>query len=133
MFFRATAPCFSNPEGGCGRAVGRGVTVTFRGSMRTSRRPTWGCGRAGFAFDSTGGGLGRVAGIGRRLGEARTFGEAEIGFGTDGEFGFAAAGRLIPGASRRAEGITAGLSEETGLTLVSGGSFSGSPRESATF
>src|SRR5207253_3229565 len=90
-------------------------------------------GRAGFAFDSTGGGLGRVAGIGRRLGEARTFGEAEIGFGTDGEFGFAAAGRLIPGASRRAEGITAGLSEETGLTLVSGGSFSGSRRKSSTF
>src|SRR5207302_7100685 len=144
MFFRATAPCFSNPEGSCGRAVGRGVTVTFRGSMRTSRRPTWGSGGAGFAFDSTGRGLGRVTGIGWRVEEAGTFGEAEIGFGTGGALGFTAAGRLIPGISRRtAEGdvdilggageVTAGLSGETRLTLVSGGSFSDSRRKSSTF
>src|SRR5207249_4484279 len=142
--FRATAPCFSNPEGSCGRAVGRGVTVTFRGSMRTSRRPSWASGGAGFAFDSTGRGLGRVTGIGWRVEEAGTFGEAEIGFGTGGALGFTAAGRLIPGVSRRtAEGdvdilggageVTAGLSGETRLTLVSGGSFSDSRRKSSTF
>src|SRR5207302_5158895 len=114
---RATAPCFSNPEGSCGRAVGRGVTVTFRGSMRTSRRPSWASGGAGFAFDSTGRGLGRVTGIGWRVEEAGTFGEAEIGFGTGGALGFTAAGRLIPGVSRRtAEGdvdILGGAGEVT--------------------
>src|SRR5256884_8790676 len=137
MFFRATAPCFSNPEGSCGRAVGRGVTGTFRGSMATARRPSWASGRAGFAFDSTGRGLGRVTGIGWRVEEAGTFGEAEIGFGTGGALGFTAAGRLIPGVSRRtaegdvdilggAGGGTAGPSGGDPSALRSGGGRSAS-------